>query len=510
MIKKAIKITAFLLITLALFFVVQEIMVPDWNETGGVEKTVSGFLKLEENTVDVVFIGASHIGRGVSPMELYEDAGILSYNLGTSGQPIEGSYVLLQEAFRTQNPGLVVLDCSMMFEKDVSKKNNYYRYIMDNLYLTPGFEAAVEEYENIPENDGVLSAYLPIAKFHSRWNQMEEVDFELNLPQEYYTMGYYVTSGIVAGPSIEETEKNTEDAQVQITESFMKYFEKIRKLCQENDAQLLLVKVPCFYKGAVYAWYKAKSEVATAFAQEQGVTMLDMQYMDLVDPALHSYDGGDHLNVAGAQKVTAYLGSYIKEHYPQYCGKSDEQFEKALPEYRKVRAAALLQTTSDFSEFVQILADNQENWTIYITSYRDYAVGITEADHALLGQLGLTEIARAKTRNPYMAVVSGGEVLYEKLSDESFEHSMIVGENTVELGAAAYAADDISTKLLINGVEYGSNKRGLNFVVWDNETDLPLCITWFGTHTEEKTYGYKTSTPEEYIRAYEEAACFED
>lgn len=510
LIKKAIKITAFLLITLVLFLVVQEIMVPDWNETGGVEKTISGFLMLEENTVDVVFIGASHIGRGVSPMELYEDAGILSYNLGTSGQPIEGSYVLLQEAFRTQDPGLVVLDCSMMFEKDVTKKNNYYRYIMDNLYLTPGFEAAVEEYENIPENDGVLSAYLPITKFHSRWNQMEEVDFDLKLPQEYYTMGYYVTSGIVAGPSIEETEKNTADAEVQITKAFIDYFEKIRQLCEENDAQLLLVKVPCYYKGAVYAWYKAKSEAAAAFAQEQGVTMLDMHYMDLVDPALHSYDGGDHLNIVGAQKVTAYLCSYIKEHYPQYCGKSAEQFEQYLPEYRKVRSAALLQTTSDFSEFVQILADNQENWTIYVTSYKNHTAGMTEADYELLGQLGLTEIAQAQNRTPYMAVVSGGEVLYEKLSDEAFEHTMTVGENIVELGAAAYAADDISTKILINGVEYGSNKRGLNFVVWDNETDLPLCITWFDTHTEEKTYGYKASTPNMYLRAFEEAVWFED
>lgn len=510
MIKKAIKITAFLLITLVLFLLVQEIMVPDWNETGGVEKTISGFLMLEENTVDVVFLGTSHVGRGVSPMELYEDAGILSYNLGTSGQPIEGSYVLLQEAFRTQNPGLVVLDCSMMFDKVSTKKNNYFRYIMDAMYLTPGFGAAAQIYESIPGNDGLLSAYLPITKFHTRWNELEAEDFSTLLPQDYYTMGYYLTSGITAGPSLETIEKNAEGSTVELSEAFVTYFRKIRQLCEENGAELLLIKVPCYYEDETFSWHSGKAEVAAAFAEENGVEMLDMQFTGLLDPALHSCDGGAHLNVVGAQKVSEYLGSYLKEHYPQLCGRADEDFDTALVAYKKIRAGALIQTSNEFSEFVQILADNQENWTIYITSYKDYTAGMNEADYELLEQLGLQKIAAGENRNAYMAVVSGGVVEYEELSGESFLHSMTVGGNQVEMGAAAFAADEISTKTVINGSRYGTVKRGLNFVVWDNETNLPLCSVWFDTHTEEKTYGYKASTPNMYLRAFEEAVWFED
>ena len=50
-----------------------------------------------------------------------------------------------------------------------------------------------------------------------------------------------------------------------------------------------------------------------------------------------SYDGGDHLNLQGAEKVTDYLGEYLKENY-DFSGsaagkKTEDRWNAGLKEY---------------------------------------------------------------------------------------------------------------------------------------------------------------------------------
>lgn len=57
-----------------------------------------------KNSIDVILLGSSHMYRTIQPMELWNDYGIASYNLGSSEQSLPLSYYLLKEAIRKQKP----------------------------------------------------------------------------------------------------------------------------------------------------------------------------------------------------------------------------------------------------------------------------------------------------------------------------------------------------------------------------------------------------------------------
>ena len=122
---------------IVLFLTVQRIFTPDFHERENEDYTIESVQLMQQNSVDVVLLGTSQMEYGCSPMKIYEDYGIRSYNLASSGQPIGCSYYMLKYALETQKPKAVVLDVSFLFlnEKSysASRINSFWRYLVDNI-----------------------------------------------------------------------------------------------------------------------------------------------------------------------------------------------------------------------------------------------------------------------------------------------------------------------------------------------------------------------------------------
>ena len=91
------------------------------------------------------------------------------------------------------------------------------------------------------------------------------------------------------------------------------YLERIVTLCEEHDSELMLITVP-----ASSSWNLARHNGVQGFADEYGLTYLDYNMADLnpgIDWRTDTPDGGSHLNVLGAQKLTGALGTYLMENY---------------------------------------------------------------------------------------------------------------------------------------------------------------------------------------------------
>ena len=79
---------------------------------------VTKFYELEDNTVDVLFLGSSHAFEDFNTGTLWDEYGMSSFILAGSVQPMWNTYFYLKEALKTQTPKLIVLEgyCTVFSE----------------------------------------------------------------------------------------------------------------------------------------------------------------------------------------------------------------------------------------------------------------------------------------------------------------------------------------------------------------------------------------------------------
>ena len=100
--KYAVKLAVFLILLAVSLGAVNRLLIPkyyynsDWPTTS----TYLDFYNLDKDSVDVLFLGSSHCAAAFSPVELYREYGIRSYNLGCEQQNLLVSYYWLNTNFK--------------------------------------------------------------------------------------------------------------------------------------------------------------------------------------------------------------------------------------------------------------------------------------------------------------------------------------------------------------------------------------------------------------------------
>ncbi|MGI6124175.1 MAG: hypothetical protein ACOYIG_08305, partial [Acetivibrionales bacterium] len=257
------------------------------------------------------------------------------------------------------------------------------------------------------------------------------------------------------------------------------------------------------------SWTEVKSDMIHKVANDHGLTFVDLLY-DVnigVDFTIDTYDAGVHMNIRGAEKVTAYLGSYLLENH-DLRQQNNTQYDEMLQEYRKVRKIAMLQSEKDFYEFIKLLAANSDKWTVFISAYDEYTEALDESDYTFLrDKLGLNLIANGGFADSYVAVIKNGEVEYEAVSGRRIEYNTWVNGQPVYICSSGWYSIPHSA-IKIDGTEYSPTSYGLNFVVYDNEAGLPIASMAFNTRYKEKPLKQGGWTYR-MLRNYESKICFE-
>lgn len=511
---------SFLMTGVLIFTILQQIIVPKqypyekFQDAGKLRY----FAGEKKNSIDVLLLGTSHIARGILPMEMYERYGIKSYNLATSGQPIEMTYYTLEEAIKTQKPKAVVWDVSSLYSHDADSW--YWKIVLNEMNVSKNKKLAVKEYLKQYEDYGetMASLMIPLLEYHTRWKEIEKQDFEfLSSNKRYFSKGGQINSYILRGVSVNDMNLAVEDMMgntvkevreynnhvfhgwqeqnelysVSIIDSNKEWAVRIKELCDANHIQLLAVKVPNAYMPQQYssAWTIERYKKTQAFCEEVGITYFDMLYdVDFgIDFERDSYDGGMHLNLYGARKASEGLGNYLKEHY-QLSEKRDEQWDKDLLSYQKARKVALLELEQDFSTYIHMLADEYKDHMIFITASDDMAQGLHETDINALRELGLRTDFSGAFRNSYLAVLENGEVKYEALSNRSLEYSGVCEESGTKYKLYSSGWWTVAgASIRLDGDGYAVGSRGLNIVVYDDERRLVLDSVCFDTCMEDHT-----------------------
>lgn len=508
-----VKTVMFVLIGILLFLLVQNILMP--KEQENYRDTFYSMDILGADTYEVIFLGTSHIYNGISPMKIYEDVGVTTINLGTSAQHLDESYYLLKSVLEDQHPSVVVLDASSLFNKLEEMTVNR-RFLLDSLPLGTLKVELAQAYALGEDSSGMEAALVPMLQYHSAWDEVTSQSFKMQEMSFDYLFGYMSGARVSAASltqeqidgdakalrdrtnaySISVSDGKRTDAEFddvlyepEISEENLSYLLKIKTLCEENGAELLLTKIPTRMSAIDYsgAWTICKSEMTKEIAQRYGIAFFDLTYdSDLkLDYTTDTVDGGAHLNIRGAEKATECLWNYLEQNYALE-KRQNRYYDESLEKYEKLREAAYLKTEMDFGSYLERLAE-LENTTIIISAKNEFVGGLDAQDYRLMQKLGLQLPQEGQIGDAHVAVIDDGEVVYEEVSNRKIEYEYSYDEDTqIAICSAGYWYHGRETSIEINGKEYSADGIGWNIVVLYKDTDQVIDSVNFDTSTAEK------------------------
>lgn len=284
---------------------------------------------------DVLFVGDCEIYESFIPSVLWEKHGITSYVRGNPQQLAWHSYYLLEETFEYEKPKIVVFNVfALKYGEPQSEEKN--RMVFDTMKWSPSKINAINA--SMTEDESFFDYVFPLLRYHSRITELEDEDFNywFSSPENGTDNGYVVNTRI---SPMKEYSSEIAPPEEGLPDSALQYLDKMKALCDENGAKLVLVKVPTNVvpnEDADFWWHDEWDAQIDAYAKKLGVSyknfIPDAQKIG-IDWNTDTHDGGYHLNTYGAEKMTDYFGKILVEEFGLKSQKDNAEVSKKWNEY---------------------------------------------------------------------------------------------------------------------------------------------------------------------------------
>lgn len=141
----------------------------------------------------------------------------------------------------------------------------------------------------------------------------------------------------------------------------------------------------------------------------------------------------------------------------------------------------LLVKEDNFLSYIYRLKEN-ENYTVFMTAKADTISGLNDGARTALAQLGLVKLAEEDNKKSrYIAVIEGGKVTYEEVSDKNFEYSTNWNNRSVTIKSVG-AGKTSSISIGGSTENYSVDENGLNIAVFDNISGKLIDMVRFKTY----------------------------
>ncbi len=292
--------------------------------------------------------------------------------------------------------------------------------------------------------------------------------------------------------------------------------------CDEEEIELVLIEVPR------QDWTDAQHNGMQSIADEYNLNFLDFNYSPYIDEidyntAIDSIEGY-HLNYYGSTKLTEWIGNYLITfcNVTDVRGSSEYEFlQDELDSYKKSIIDVKLDEFTDVSDYLLYVSE-QDNLSALITIKTEATLSLTEEQRAQFVECGLTNLSELDYRNSYIGIIENGEVIFEETSLGESVETEVLDDSTAKLNDL-YSIEDTVTEMfhletdnitnetlylefngnlidgtsivlqsggyyqgnisscIIGGIEYSMNSRGINIVVYNNETQTVVDTACFDT-----------------------------
>ncbi len=428
--KKIIRAVIFLSIMAGAIYSLNHVML-NRESDGSIQ--LYDFYELEKDRVDVLCIGSSHVYYGYNTCQLYDDYGIASYLLSSSGQPVWVSYYLLEEALKSQQPKLVLFDTGTLFRREEDFQPSSWEVLLGMKPSRTKWKALKEVSSYDPTLD-TASAFFTFPYYHTRFLSLTRQDYEGT--EEIRYMGYKPRFGTITESELENAQKAESGRRGGITERAEKYLLKIMRLCRDRNIPMAIANTP--YANLSDAKRKANAYIKT-LADQYDIPVLEgndltreMQIRfsdDLLDPS--------HLNYDGSVKFTAYLGEWLKDRYSLPDRRGEKQYQKWEETSARMRHVELngqrLMEAQTADAYLRIL----EEW----------------ADDL---------VTVCWNQNGKAQVYDGGRCIFEGPLGQEYSEYFAVGDSDLTVSCV-----DGQIQVLLNNEPFCFSQDGLNILVYD-------------------------------------------
>lgn len=317
--KKAI---LFVLIFCCLFISVQYLLMSSTENW----MRLRGFYNEPVNSIDIVFFGASHCHHSINPHILWSEAGVPSYVLSQPGQPLWMTYYYMIEVLKYQKPKIMFLETRYAYvlngqNYDIETDNESAYWSLDAMKMSSNkLRAAVA---SLRAQD-ILLSILPVMRYHTEWRPLVKSVYNLLISGRMNSVlnNAILNKGYVYADEI----KPFENIKIQNTDKIgkikgknLEYLNKIINLSKQEGFSLVFFKAP--YPEALSDLEDQKIDnKLQEIAGENELVFLNLNNRidDIgVEWKTDLYDH-DHLNVYGADKVSAYIAKHIKDNFSKY------------------------------------------------------------------------------------------------------------------------------------------------------------------------------------------------
>ncbi len=302
--KTILSVILVLAVFVGLFSLVTRLLSPKYMTDLEEGSMISQYYR-EAGDHDVVFIGDCEVYANFSPMEMYRTHGITAYVRGTSQQLIWQSYYILEETLKYETPKAVVYNVNAMrYSEPVSEAYN--RLTIDKMRWSKQKVDIIRA--SMTEEENFLSYVFPIVRYHSRFDELTQEDLTYLFREKDNTYNGYMMNKEVKPMGRLPVKRALPDYQ--FGNICYEYLEKMTALCKEKGVELILIKAPSQYP----YWYEEYDTQITEFAQKHGLTYYNFtSSVDAIglDFSTDTYDGGLHLNLQGAVKLSQYFAEIL-------------------------------------------------------------------------------------------------------------------------------------------------------------------------------------------------------
>ena len=310
------KITAFLLALLILIEVLpQTIFLRQDHDV----RRIRGFYDEPENSLDVVFIGASDVYRGYSPAQAYKQYKFTSYLYGEASLPCTLYLTILKEILCKQNPQLIMVEVSGF----IDAHEEYMHSVVPYFNLLEGMPNSQNKREMIAnyEVKNIPSILFPFFRYHGTY-RLKTIPDSLN-----YLLKEKGKPSCLKGVQLVSTnmsdcpiytppaEYPASDLLGTANDALLEFITYCKEMHLEN--KVIFVRFPHRMDNN-----QSQERFERANKLESIISKNGFQYLNLEKCTdnyslnfSEDFQNSEHLNIFGQLKLTDYLGNLIINQY---------------------------------------------------------------------------------------------------------------------------------------------------------------------------------------------------